>query len=318
MTAKNHNDLWRDFPKTVTEFEARFATEEDCRAYLIQARWGGEPACARCESKRVWTIREGTTFECADCGHQTSLTSGTVLEKTRKPLKMWFRAIFEISTRRTGISGKDLQRIMGFGSYETAWTWLHKLRSAMVRSDSEPMGPFVQTDEALVGGKGGPHKELVLVAAEANGRVRLAHVENNDTGTCERFVSGQIAADAHVVTDGHAGYNEKSLGERTHSAHVQTKAERRENDAVQACHWTISLLKRWLMGTHAGAVRDKHLQAYLDEFAFRHNRRKTNGTVRIAARVIESLVTRPPLTMRKLVDGTRRCRWFGSTQPTPA
>ena len=151
MTSQNRNDLWRDFPKTATEFEARFATEDNCRAYLIQARWGGEPACARCESKRVWTIREGTTFECADCGHQTSLTSGTVLEKTRKPLKMWFRAIFEISTRRTGISGKDLQRIMGFGSYETAWTWLHKLRSAMVRSDSEPMGPFVQADEALVG-----------------------------------------------------------------------------------------------------------------------------------------------------------------------
>ena len=95
---------------------------------------------------------------------------------------------------------------------------------------------------------------------------------------------------------------------------MQTKAERRENDAVQACHWTISLLKRWLIGTHAGAVRDKHLQAYLDEFAFRHNRRKTNGVGRIAARVIESLVAKPPMTMRKLVDDTRRCRWFGSTR----
>jgi transposase-like protein len=318
MTRAMPDDLWRDFPKTAPEFERRFATEEDCRAYWIAARWGGEPACVRCNSTRVWTIREGTTFECADCGHQTSLTSGTVLEKTRKPFKMWFRAIFEISTRRTGISAKDLQRIMGFGSYETAWTWLHKLRAAMVRSDSEPMGPFVQTDETLVGGKGGPHKELVLVAAEANGRVRLAHVENNDTDTCERFVSGQIAADAHVVTDGHAGYNEKSLGERGHEAVVQTKAERRENDAVQACHWTTSLLKRWLMGTHAGAVSDKHLQAYLDEFAFRQNRRKTNGVGRIAARVIESLVAKPPLTMRRLVDDTRRCRWFGSTHAAPA
>lgn len=318
MTHVMPDDLWRDFPKTATEFEARFATEEDCRAYWIAARWGGEPACARCESKRVWTIRDGTTFECAECGHQTSLTSGTVLEKTRKPLKMWFRAIFEISTRRTGISAKDLQRIMGLGSYETAWTWLHKLRSAMVRSDSEPMGPFVQSDETLVGGKGGPHKELVMVAAEANGRVRLAHVENNDTATCEHFVSGQIAADAHVVTDGHAGYNTQSLGAREHTAIVQTKAERRENDAVQACHWTTSLLKRWLLGTHAGAVRNKHLQAYLDEFTFRHNRRKTVGVGRIAARLIESLVAKPPLTMRKLVDNTRRCRWYGSSQMAPA
>jgi transposase-like protein len=308
------DDLWRNFPKTATEFEARFATEEDCRAYWIEARWGGEPACARCSSTRVWTIREGTTFECADCGHQTSLTSGTLLEKTRKPFKMWFRAVFEISTRRTGISAKDLQRIMGFGSYKTAWSWLHKLRAAMVRSDSEPLGPFVEIDEALVGGKGGPHKELVLVAAEAHGRVRLAHVENNDKDTCKRFADGQIAPYAHVVTDGHAGYDAKSLGERSHDAVIQTKVERRESDALQGCHWTTSLLKRWLLGTHAGAVRAKHLQAYLDEFAFRHNRRKTIGVGRIAARVIEQLVAREPLPMRKIIDDTRRCRWYASGQ----
>ncbi|MGD9729596.1 MAG: IS1595 family transposase [Hyphomicrobiaceae bacterium] len=249
MTRLIPDDLWRDFPKTATEFEARFGTEEECRAYWIEARWGGEPACVRCSSKRVWTIRQGTTFECADCGHQTSLTSGTLLEKTRKPFKVWFRAIFEITTRRTGISAKDLQRLMGFGSYKSAWAWLHKLRSAMVRSGSEPMGPFVQMDEAPVGGKGGPHKELVLVAAEANGRVRLAHVENNDAGTCKRFADDEIDPQAHVVTDGHAGYSRKSLGERPHDGVIQTRAERREADAVQACHWMTSLVKRWLLGT---------------------------------------------------------------------
>ena len=302
----------------MTEFEARFATEDDCRAYWIEARWGGKPACARCTSTRVWTERDGFLFECADCGHQTSLTSGTVLEKTRKPFKMWFRAVFEISTRRTGISGKDFQRLMGFGSYKTAWSWLHKLRAAMVRSDSEPLGPFVQLDEALVGGKGGAHKQLVLIAAESNGRVRLAHAENNDAGTLKHFADGEIATNTHVVTDGHAGYNEKSLDQRPHEAIVQTKAERRKADAVQGCHWTISLLKRWLLGTHAGAVKPKHLQAYLDEFAFRHNRRKTNGVCRIAARVIERLVARPPLTMRKIIDQTKPYRRFASHQPTPA
>ena len=131
MTRENHNALWRDFPKTAQEFDARFATEADCRAYWIEARWGGQPACARCASTRVWTERDGFLFECAECGHQTSLTSGTLLEKTRKPFKTWFRAVFEISTRRTGISGKDLQRILGFGSDKTAWLWLHKLRAAM-------------------------------------------------------------------------------------------------------------------------------------------------------------------------------------------
>ena len=89
MTRENHNALWRDFPKTAQEFDARFATEADCRAYWIEARWGGQPACARCASTRVWTERDGFLFECAECGHQTSLTSGTLLEKTRKPFKTW-------------------------------------------------------------------------------------------------------------------------------------------------------------------------------------------------------------------------------------
>jgi transposase-like protein len=316
MTQHSQDDLWRDFPRTATEFEKRFATEEDCRAYWIEARWGGKPACARCGSTRVWTIRSGTTFECADCDHQTSLTAGTLLEKTRKPLKMWFRAVFEISTRRTGISAMDLMRIMGFGSYKTAWAWLHKLRAALVRPEREPLGPFVQMDEALVGGKGGPHKELVLVAAEAGGRVRLAHAETNDKATLKRFADGQIAPDARVTTDGLASYDGDSLGGRPFERMVQSKAERREGDALQVCHWTISLLKRWLLGTHAGAVGPKHLQAYLDEFAFRHNRRKTNGVGRIAARVIEQLVARPPLTMRSLIDDTRRCRWFRKPELT--
>jgi len=322
MTDPLSDDLWRDFPKTALAFEARFKTEEDCRAYWIQARWGGKPACARCNSTRVWPIRGGVRYECAECRHQTSLTSGTVLEKTRKPLKMWFRAIFEISARRTGISAKDLQRIMGFGSYETAWTWLHKLRSAMVRSDSEPLGPFVEMDEALVGGKGGPHKQLVLNAAEKYGRVRFAHAENNDTQTAKRFADDEVAEDAAVTTDGHAGYNEASLGEREHEGIVQTKDEKREADCVQACHFATSLLKRWLMGTHAMAMKPKHLQAYFDEFAFRYNRRRTNGVARIAARVIASAVRKPPLTMRALVDQTKPYRRFApalvAASATPA
>jgi len=318
MSDETHNRLWRDFPKTAPEFDERFATEDDCRAYLIAARWGGYPECTRCSSKRLWRLGDGARFECADCGHQTSLTAGTVLEKTRKPLTMWFRAIFEITTRRTGISAKDLQRIMGFGSYETAWTWLHKLRTAMVRSDSDPLGPFVEADETLVGGKGGPHKQLVLVAAEPNGRVRLAHADNNDEATLKSFADTEISTQAHVVTDGHAGYTGKSLGGRPHDAMVQTKAERRESDAVQSCHWTTSLTKRWLLGTHAGAVAPKHLQAYLDEFVFRHNRRKTKGVGRIAARLIESLVMCGPITMRAIVDQTPLYRRFLPNAPATA
>ena len=145
--AEHSNELWRDFPKTAIEFDEQFQTEEDCRAYWIEARWGGKPACAKCQSKRVWPERGGRLFECAECGHQTSLTSGTVLEKTKYPLKVWFRAVFEIASRKNGISAKELQRIMGFGSYKTAWSWLHKIRvstpdenPAIPRSKSRPPG----------------------------------------------------------------------------------------------------------------------------------------------------------------------------------
>ena len=154
------------------------------------------------------------------------------------------------------------------------------------------------------------------MAAEGNGRVRLAHAATNDKATLKRFADGQVAPDARVTTDGLASYGADSLGDRPHEAKVQTKAERRESDAIQSCHWTISLLKRWLLGTHAGAVAPKHLQAYLDEYAFRYNRRRTNGVGRIAARVIERLVARQPLTMRSLIDDTRPCRWFRQPELT--
>lgn len=315
MTEQSQDSLWHDFPKTAIEFERRFASEADCRAYWIVARWGGKPACAACTSTRVWAERDGTLFECAECGHQTSLTSGTLLEGTRKPLTVWFRAIFEIAARRNGISAKELQRIMGFGSYRTAWTWLHKLRAALAPEGREPLGPFVEMDEALVGGKGSPHKELVLVAAEASGRVRLAHADNNDAATLKRFCDAHVAKDAKVVSDGHAGYGAASLGDRPHEAKVQTKAELRAADAVQACHWTVSLLKRWLLGTHGGAVQPAYLQAYLDEHAFRHNRRRTKGVARIAARVIAALVAHAPVTLDALMARARRSPWFN---PLPA
>jgi Zn ribbon nucleic-acid-binding protein/transposase-like protein len=307
--ARDKDDLWRDFPKTATEFETRFATEADCRAYWIEARWAGKPACAKCKSRRVWSERGGFLFECAACGHQTSLTSGTLLEKTRKPFKTWFRAVFELSSHRNGISAKDLQRIMGFGSYKTAWSWLHKLRAALVRPGRAPLDQAIQIDEGFVGGTRGG-KSMVLVAIEANGRVRLAHAENNDAATLKRFADANVAQKAEVTTDGHAGYNGHSLGGRPHQAHVQTPAERRQHDTLQGVHWTMSLLKRWLLGTHAGAVKPKHLQAYLDEFAFRHNRRKTKGVGRISARTIEQLVAHVPLTMRQLIDETLPFRAF--------
>jgi transposase-like protein len=312
MSSLHQDDLWRAFPRTALEFEERFAREEDCRAYWIEARWNGRVTCQKCGGEKVWALCGGRLYECAACGHQTSLTSGTLLAGTRKPFKAWFRAIFELSVHRHGISAKDLQRIMGFGSYKTAWTWLHKLRRALVRPGREPLCAIVQLDEGLVGGKGS-EKSMVLVGAEPGGRVRLAHAQNNDEATLKHFADTEVAANAATTTDGLASYNAHSLGKRPHNKVVQTVEQRREMDALQNCHWAISNLKRWLLGTHHGAVREKHLQAYLDEFVFRYNRRKTKGVGRIAARVLENLVSSKPMFMRQLINDTKPCRLFQAT-----
>ena len=317
MSTLRQDDLWREFPRTALEFEERFSSDEACREYWIDVRWNGKVACKRCGCTKVWPVRGGALYECAECGHQTSLTSGTLLAGTRKPLRAWYRAIFEISVHRHGISAKDLQRIMGFGSYKTAWTWLHKLRRALVRPEREPLAAVIQLDEGLVGGKGGD-KSMVLVGVETGGRVRLAHADNNDEVSIKSFVDCAVAEDARIVTDGLASYNSRTLGKRPHAMTVQTRQEKQEKDALQNCHWAISNLKRWRLGTHHGAVRAKHLQSYLDEFAFRYNRRKTSGVGRIAARALENLVAHPSMTMRQLIDDTKACRLFQPAAALPA
>ena len=166
---------------------------------------------------------------------------------------------------------------------------------------------------------------MVLVATETDGRLRLAHALTNDEETLKAFADANLAADASVTSDGHAGYNATSLSERTHEAIVQTNAERAVSDTLQRAHWSVSMLKRWLIGTHAGAIKARHLQAYLDEFAFRWICCKTNGVGRISARTIEMLVSHPARTMRAIVDGARpyplppaREMRLGERERTPA
>ena len=236
------------------------------------------------------------------------------MEGTRKDLRVWFRAIWEVVSRKNGISAKDLQRVMGFGSYKTAWSWLHKIRRCLVRAESEPLRGSVQIDEGFLGGRSSKEhggrsiadKAAILVAAEvANGRVRLEHAPNADNASAADFFKRQIAPDATVITDGGGIYNPKTLANRPHEAHVQTPSERKQKDSVQVCHWTLANLKRWWLGTHHGAISNKHLQSYLDEFTFRHNRRKTKGVGRLVARAIENLVGLGPITMRQIIHHTK-------------
>ncbi len=307
MSDTHHDALWKSFPKTLPELNQRFPDEASCRDYLLQVRWGGQPICPRCGCKKTRVIRAGKRFECADCGHPTRITAGTLMNGTRKPLSLWFRAIWEVCVHKHGISAKDLQRVMGFGSYETAWTWLHKIRRALVDQDPQPLAGVVEIDEGFIGGKGST-KSVALVGAERGGRIRFAQAPSNDQSSIKRFVGHEIDEQAIVISDGLASYNALALSGRLHAAMVQDKLEKQIKDSLQQCHWAISNLKRWLLATHHGAVSSKHLQAYLDEFSFRYNRRKTHGVGRLAARTRQFLVQHSPLTQRDLVKKTQPCR----------
>ena len=311
MTQPHQNGLWRDFPKTWDEFETRFPDEAACRDYLIRCRWNGKPVCAKCGGTKLWRGRGGKLFECADqsCRHQTSLTSGTLFHGTRKQLRTWFRVIFEICVRRSGVSSADLQRIFGFGSYSTAWHWAHKIRRAMVRIDRDKLTGVAQLDETEIGGKGQP-KEIVVVVAEEKSRVRMVHAPGNHAEALKVAADNEIGEKTKAKTDGHKAYNKTSLSEREHEPRVQTKAEKKAGDHLQLMHWAASNVKKWLLGTHHGAVSPKHLQSYLDEYCFRYNRRNTNGVVRLVARCLENIFAYPPLTKRQLIDDTYECRNF--------
>ena len=173
-----------DYPRTVQEFESRFSTEEGCRAYLVSLRWPDGFRCPRCKAAGAVVVRD-TLFQCYGCRHQTSVTAGTIFQDTRKPLVMWFRAMWYVTSQKNGASALGLQRVLGLGSYETAWTWLHKLRRAMVRPDRDRLSGWIEVDETFIGGlaedaMGGrqkTNKALVVIAAQADGpaigRVRM-------------------------------------------------------------------------------------------------------------------------------------------------
>jgi len=209
-----------DFPKTELEFEERFSTEEACLEFLARLRWPEGFVCPDCGSQDGWQLKCRALFECAACHHQTSVTAGTVFHRTHKPLRLWFRAMFLITTQKLGLSAKNFMRLMGLTSYQTAWTWLHKLRRAMVRSDRPKLEGRVEVDEAFVGGvrEGesgrGSSNPLVMVAVEVLddaasetkkarlGRVRMEIVEDATEVSTTTFVAQNVESNARVISDG--------------------------------------------------------------------------------------------------------------------
>ncbi len=274
-----------DFPRSIIEFQERFATEAACLGYLAASRWPEGFVCPGCGGRGAWVLERRHLWECTSCRQQTSVTAGTVMHATRTPLRKWFWAAYLVATHHPGISAKQLQRQLGLSRYETAWLVLQKLRRAMVAPERSPLKREVEVDEFVLGGvEEGSHgarqrgnKALCGVAIEVrgqgSGRLRLGVLPDASGPSLSAFVKATTASGAIVHTDGWKGYNGLRKAGYGHRPRSQ-RAGIGEEPYLPRAHRAVSNLKAWMHGTHRG-VSNEHLPVYLDEYVFRHNRRGT-------------------------------------------
>ena len=246
---------------------------------------------------------------CQVCQRYVSVTAGTLFADTHKPLRLWFEAMWHVTSQKYGASALGLQRILSFGSYHTAWNWLHKLRRAMVRPGRDRLAGKVEIDEIFIGGersgkrgRGAAGKALVFIAAQAAGkgigRIRLARVTSASGDNLCPAVTEAVEVGSTVCTDGWKGYNGlKDLGYK-HETIRPTPAL--GDNLLPLANRVASLLKRWLLGTHQGAVQPSHLDYYLDEFTFRFNRRTSGSRGLLFYRLVDQAVHLQPVLTREL------------------
>ena len=307
-----------DYPRSLVEFEARFSTEEACREYLFRLRWPDGFRCPKCAGAGAWKVTD-TLLQCSHCDHQTSVTAGTIFQDTHKPLTVWFRAMWYVTSQKDGASALGLKRVLGLGSYQTAWAWLHKLRRAMVRPGRDRLSGWVEVDETWLGGleegvagrkKG--DKALIVIAAEADGagigRIRMWPIQDASAGSLHSFVEDSIQPGSTLHTDGWQGY--VGLERKGYQREVSVLRGRRKDASVlmPRVHRVASLLKRWLLGTHQGAVSHQHLVYYLDEFTFRFNRRKSKSRGKLFYRLVQQAVATGSTTYVAMVERSKSLR----------
>jgi transposase-like protein len=308
-----------NYPKNLQEFLRRFPNDESCWNYLLEIRWPNGFICPKCNST-AHSVTRRRLFECDKCGLQTSLTAGTIFHGTRTPLLLWFHVIWWVAVQKTGVSASNFQDFMGFGSYETAWTWLHKLRRVMNRPERDKLKGDVEVDETLIGGeesgvktdgkkktgRGSIEKVLVVVATEYTGkqigRVRFKCIESASGENLMKFIEDNIAYGSTVVTDGWSGYSALSESENyKHEKKIIAGSGMEAHQLLPHVHMIDSLLKRWMNGTHQGRISKKHLEFYLDEYAFRFNRKLSTHRGKIFYRLIQQAVSIQALTYKEIV-----------------
>jgi transposase-like protein len=288
--------------------------------YLEWLRWPDGFVCPSCRQPGGWRMADGT-LRCGACKARVSPTAGTIFDRTRTPLTVWFMACWLFAAQKDGVSAQSLQRTLEIGSYQTAWAMLHRLRSVLVRPGRERLNGRVEVDETFFGGeepglRGGRQrgkKTLVGVAVEVHepkgfGRCRMQVLPDASAASLHPLVTSHVEEGATVVTDGWAGYIGIEGHGYTREAHSQRAARRRGGDPhglLSGVHRVASLAKRWLLGTHQGSVDDAHLQAYLDEFVFRFNRRTSRNRGLVFHRVMELAAGHEPVRYSDLVADPR-------------
>jgi transposase-like protein len=300
-----------DYPRTFQEMEQRFRDEAACRDYLRRLRWPAGFVCPQCGvNGEPWTMSDGL-LRCRSCHARTSLTAGTIFEGTRKPLRTWFMAMWFVTSQKNGVSALGLQRVLGIGSYETAWTWLHKLRRAMVRPGRDLLSGVIEVDETYVGaaekGKWGREvesKAIIAIAAEEDGkgigRIRLRRIADVSAESLLPFVREVATPGTLVHSDGWKGYAGLSAAGFKHQVSIISASPDPAHVVMPRVHRVAALLKRWLLGTHQGGVKTHQLDYYLDEFTFRFNRRRSKARGLLFHRLAEQAVAVAPAPYKEI------------------
>ena len=298
------------------ELERRFSSEAACREYLEALRWPQGFICPRCQACEYWMGSRGRKI-CSGCGYQATVTAGTIFERTRMPLVLWFRAIWWVTSQKNGVSALGLQRVLGLGCYRTAWICLHKLRHAMVRPGRDKLSGQIEVDETYFGGleegvigRKAEKKALIAVGAEENGkgigRIRMCQIKDASAASLHPFVVNNVEPGSIIHTDGWEGYSGLDKQSYLHKVTVLRGRKESSSELLPRVHRVISLLKRWPMGTHQGAISHEYLDYYLDEFTFRFNRRNSRHRGKLFYRLLQQAVSVEPMTRGQLVKHDRR------------
>jgi transposase-like protein len=306
-----------DYPRDRVEFDVFFPDDEACEGFLERLRWGSGFVCPACSATGTpWRSSRGLVL-CPRCRLQISPTAGTIFHRRRAPLRLWFLAAWEITSQKYGASALGIQRILGLGSYQTAWAWLHKFRRAMVRQGRDGLSGLVEADETYVGGEESGvrgrqtvKKAVVAVAVEVNGgkmgRVRLHHVQDCSESTLGGLLSDVVVPGSTIHTDGWSGYQGLIGRGFKHEVTVLSTSPDPAHVVMPAVHRVASLLKRWILGTLQGGISKEHLPYYLDEFSFRFNRRNSRARGLLFYRLLEQATVHAPTTTAQLYCDTGR------------